>query len=201
MPAKKSSSQHSGLDRIADLNLSQSSFFQLRTSLEVKTGLPGKGGPWSEMDRGPNMSSLIAQSECMKITSWIPPCVCVGWFTWCTNPKESRSRWSYKAAGSVGFLKWTFRLSGMISCELKVANSFQQISKFTEKYWIWGTEPGLYTTTMTMGPRGVENGRVILETSGGKLDEVQIMAAKNGVIPTPAGPLKHNLWRYLFTTI
>ena len=110
---------------IETLNLSRSSFFQPRMSLEVKTGRANgrmqETGPWSEMDGGPTMSSLIAQSERVMITSRIPPCVCAGWFTCCTNPKESRSSWSYEAAGSVGFSKWTFRSPVMINCELNVA--------------------------------------------------------------------------------
>ena len=45
------------------------------------------------------------------------------------------------------------------------------------------------------------NGRVILETTEGKLDGVQTMAEKNGVNPAPADALKHSLRRYLFTSV
>ena len=47
----------------------------------------------------------------------------------------------------------------------------------------------------------VVNGRVILETTGGKLDEQQAMAATNEVIPTPEGPRNHSLRHHLFTAI
>ena len=46
-----------------------------------------------------------------------------------------------------------------------------------------------------------ENGREILESPGRKLDKAQAMAARNEVIPTPAGPRNHNLRCYLFTAI
>ena len=125
----------------------------------MKTGGPGRAngrtqdtGPWSDIDGGSTVRLLIKQSDLVMTTSKMPPCVCVGWSTCCTSPKESSRNRSWAAAGSVGFSRCTFRSPVMISCELKVATVSRRSPKSLKNVESGSAEPGLYIATMVTGP-------------------------------------------------
>ena len=114
---------------------------QPRTSLAVKTGGSGKAkgrmqdtGSWSDIDGESTMRLLIEQSDLVMITSKTPSCVCVGWFTCCTSPKESSRNRSCIAAGR-WILQMYFQVSGD---QLRVvcSNGFQEVSEIAKKIWV-----------------------------------------------------------------